>query len=104
MKNLSYLLLRRLRDDLDPSKEGLYLPGLAAGGVQFQDKYGKISHPGTTNQEIKYLAEIPKIMCKLLEKKLPLYFPSFDKDRILDISYHAVLDTELSPTINLNKI
>ncbi|MGB1092109.1 MAG: glucosylglycerol 3-phosphatase, partial [Oceanobacter sp.] len=39
--------------------QGLYLPGLAAGGVQYQDRFGKVSHPGINSKEMAFLLQIP---------------------------------------------
>ena len=40
-------------------EQGLYLPGLAAGGVQVQDRHGRISHPGVSAAELAFLAAAP---------------------------------------------
>jgi len=85
-----------------PAKQGLYLPGLAAGGVQLQNCYGEISHPGISDAEISFLAELPRRMQILLEQRLPALLPQLNSAEIQYHAHSAVLDTEVSPTINLN--
>jgi glucosylglycerol 3-phosphatase len=36
-----------------------YLPGLAAGGVQWQTRAGDVSHPGVSEAELTFLAAVP---------------------------------------------
>ena len=40
-------------------EQGRYLPGLAAGGVQWQDRFGSVSHPGVTDAELAFLEAFP---------------------------------------------
>lgn len=85
-------------------EKGLYLPGLAAGGVQFQDKFGTISHPGITEEEKDYLSNLPRRMESKLIESLERLIPDSEKEVVIDIAKRSILDTELSPTINLNQI
>ncbi|NJL46060.1 MAG: glucosylglycerolphosphate phosphatase, partial [Leptolyngbyaceae cyanobacterium SM2_3_12] len=39
--------------------EGLYLPGLAAGGVQWQTRAGGVEHPGVSEAELRFLETVP---------------------------------------------
>jgi len=52
---------------------GLYLPGLAAGGVQWQDRQGRVSHPGVSPEELDFLAEIPKRIKQTLTEFLQVH-------------------------------
>lgn len=79
-----------------------YLPGLAAGGVQWQDINGNISHPGVSKKELKFLASVPNLMRTKLteffrETKHPLTAEALE-------SYinASILDNYVSPTVNLN--
>ncbi len=81
---------------------GLYLPGLAAGGVQYQDRYGNISHPGVDAKQINFLKTVPSIMNRKLTEILKIILPTYNSDEIDVIVKKSVLDMELSPTINLN--
>lgn len=85
--------------------EGRYLPGLAAGGVQWQDRSGAVSHPGVSEAELSFLEQVPQHMAAcignfLLKSALP-----GDVDRAVDrYVQKAVLDNVASPTANLNSI
>ena len=49
--------------DKSASKAGIeqpsYLPGLAAGGVQWQDNNGNVNYPGVSDTELAFLKQIP---------------------------------------------
>ena len=82
------------------AKEGLYLPGLAAGGVQWQDRFGTVSHPGVSSQELEFLAAVPN----QISQRLQQFFQSLSEDdsNIQACIEAAVLDNPVSPTANLN--
>ncbi len=86
------------------NSQGIYLPGLAAGGIQLQDSKGKISTPGITNKEINFLKEVPIYMKDLLLDKLKEVLPELSDNKIKYITDSSILDTELSPTINMNSL
>jgi glucosylglycerol 3-phosphatase len=83
-------------------QKGLYLPGLAGGGVQWQDRYGNVSHPGINNAELAFLATVPSRM----QASLKTFFREHNcdfSDRELDAYIYAtVLENKVSPSINLN--
>ena len=87
-----------------PRYEGRYLPGLAAGGVQLQDRFGYLSHPGVSSAEMAFLAAAPTRMEALLIERLPGLLPQLGVDDLAELAKVAVLDTQVSPTINLNGI
>lgn len=84
------------------AQQGLYLPGLAAGGVQWQDRYGKLSHPGVSDAELAFLAQVPD----RVEHRLRQFFdqqPTVLSEETLETCMRAsVLDNVASPTVNLN--
>lgn len=82
------------------AQEGLYLPGLAAGGVQWQDRFGTVSHPGVSSQELDFLAAVPK----QISQRLHQFFQrqSENDPNIPACIEAAVLDNPVSPTANLN--
>jgi glucosylglycerol 3-phosphatase len=85
-------------------EQGFYLPGLAAGGVEIQDRHGKVAHPGVTPQELDFLAALPQRARSFLAHTLtaaPANLPAAGLDALLDAS---VLDNALSPTLNLNHV
>jgi glucosylglycerol 3-phosphatase len=103
-RGVNRLVEQALRGNHDPAQAGLYLRGLAAGGVQFQDRYGHLSHPGVSEAEIAFLSAAPSRMEALLKDGLPELFPLYSLEQIAQLSHAAVLDTQVSPTVNLNGI
>jgi len=87
-----------------PFKKDRYLPGLAAGGIEFQDTFGVVDYPGVSEDELEFLQEIPKKMELLLYENLSKIFSSLKPLEIRTITKSAILSTRFSPTINLNKI
>ena len=103
-RGVNRLVEKALSADHDPAQAGLYLRGLAAGGVQFQDRYGQLSHPGVSEAEIAFLSAAPLRMEALLKDGLPGIFPLHSLEQIAQLAHTAVLDTQVSPTVNLNGI
>lgn len=87
---------------LDPRTRGLYLPGLAAGGVQLQDRHGRVSTPGVEAAELAFLQELPGRLNALLLDWLPALLPDLEPAELQRQIALAVLDNPLSPTLNLN--
>ncbi|MEM9162429.1 MAG: glucosylglycerol 3-phosphatase [Cyanobacteria bacterium P01_F01_bin.4] len=84
------------------AQQGLYLPGLAAGGVQWQDRYGKLSHPGVSDAELAFLAQVPD----RVEHRLRQFFAdqplTMSEQTLENCIRSSVLDNVASPTVNLN--
>ncbi|MEM9809131.1 MAG: glucosylglycerol 3-phosphatase, partial [Cyanobacteria bacterium P01_D01_bin.56] len=80
----------------------LHLPGLAAGGVQWQNRKGEVVHPGVTAAELTFLKAIPQ----RIENTLRGFLPTVNHGLSLDTLEHciaaSVLDNVASPTANLN--
>ncbi|MCB1908748.1 MAG: glucosylglycerol 3-phosphatase [Rhodocyclaceae bacterium] len=83
---------------------GRYLPGLAAGGVQWQDVDGVVSHPGVSGAELRFLADVPgrarRFLCEFLARPGHRLTPS----RAAQLADAAVLDNRVSPTVNINVV
>lgn len=81
---------------------GGYLPGLAAGGVQLQDRFGDVSHPGVSASQLQFLQQVPRkaaaYLCELLAAP-PYNLAASTIDRLIASS---VLDNAASPTVNIN--
>ena len=92
-----------INESKSPS-EGKYLPGLAAGGIEYQNRFGEVSYPGVTRKELDFLSKIPVEMQKLLKESLQKILVDLKEDQIESLSRTAVLETRFSPTINLNKV
>ena len=103
-RGVNRLVEQALADPDLPKRVGRYLPGLAAGGVQLQDRFGDLSHPGVSQEEMTFLAEAPSRMESLLMERLPALLPQLHVDDLAQVAKAAVLDTQVSPTINLNGI
>ena len=103
-RGVNRLVEQALGDVSRPARDGLYLPGLAAGGVQLQDRYGQLSHPGVTSNEMAFLAKAPERMEDLFLQRLPEFLPECEEQQLREVAHAAVLDTQVSPTINLNGV
>lgn len=82
--------------------KALYLPGLAAGGVQWQDRQGNISHPGVTEQELMFLAKVPQRIKTQLEQFFAQHSTPLSPTEIEAAIEASILDNVASPTANLN--
>ena len=103
-RGVNRLVEEALGDDQLAQREGLYLPGLAAGGVQFQDRFGLVSHPGVSDVEMSFLESVPQRMENLLRLKLSQVLPEIQGQTLEEELKLAILDTQVSPTINLNSL
>ncbi len=103
-RGVNRLVEKALGDDQLAQQKGLYLPGLAAGGVQFQDRFGTVSHPGVSEEEMSFLESVPKQMEELLRLKLNEIMPELQGSALDEELNLAILDTQVSPTINLNSL
>ena len=103
-RGVNRIVEQALGDRSIARNQGLYLPGLAAGGVQLQDEFGHLTHPGVSDAEMSFLASVPERMNALMEALLPSVMPDLaDQDLKAEIK-QAILDTQVSPTINLNSL
>ncbi len=97
------LIIERSYGDANLVKEkGFYLPGLAAGGVQWQDRHGNVSHPGVSDKEMDFLAKVPRH----IETSFNAFFANnnhtLDDQAIAAYIQASILDNKVSPTANLN--
>lgn len=97
------LIVEKAFGNFDLIKEkGFYLPGLAGGGVQWQDCYGNVSHPGVSNAELVFLAEVPRQIEAYLKQILPHQPYNLATSQIDQLIEATVLDNPVSPTVNIN--
>lgn len=98
-------IVERAFGDRDKVKqEGLYLPGLAGGGVQWQDRYGEVNHPGVSPAELDFLATVPQRMEVALKKFFVHYPGLLAPEDLIPAIQASVLDNHASPTANLNTL
>lgn len=81
---------------------GRYLPGLAAGGVQWQDRQGKVSHPGVSAAELSFLKQVPLRIRQALTAFAQEQDLSLAGEALERCIQASVLDNVASPTANLN--
>lgn len=87
-----------------PRDQGFYLPGLAAGGVQLQDRYGKVSHPGVSDAELAFLQGVPAKAERFLSELLCAEPYALQACEVASLVGASVLDNLVSPTLNLNNL
>jgi len=103
-RGVNRLVEKALNSKTLAKENGLYLPGLAACGVELQDRFSNLSHPGLKDNEINFLSEVPKIMRSMLTYELKKFLPNLSNDfrnKLIDV---AVCDTRFTPTLNFNEI
>ncbi len=103
-RGVNRLIEKALNSKTKAKENGLYLPGLAACGVEFQDRFSNLSHPGIKDNEIKFLTEIPTMMRSMLSNELKEFLPNLPNElrsKLIDV---AVCDTRFTPTLNFNEI
>ena len=103
-RGVNRLVEKALNSKTKAKENGLYLPGLAACGVEFQDRFSNLSHPGLKDNEIKFLAKVPKMMKKMLTNELRIFLPNLSDDMINKLIDVAICDTRFTPTLNFNEI
>lgn len=89
-------------DALQHTGHNLYLPGLAGGGVQWQDHFGAVNHPGVSQQELDFLQALPSSFSNRLQTLLGEPPFNLSVPEIRDIVNVVILDNPVSPTININ--
>ena len=83
-------------------EQGLYLQGLAGGGVQWQDCFGNVSHPGVSDEEMAFLEAVPQKMADFLRAVVTQPQYGLNQTQLEECIQAAVLDNKVSPTANLN--
>ena len=79
-RGVNRLVEKALNSKITAKENGFYLPGLAACGVEFQDRFSNLSHPGLKDNEITFLAEVPKMMRSILTNELKKFLPNISDD------------------------
>ncbi len=95
-------LEKAMGDGAIARQEGFYLPGLAAGGVQWQDRFGTIHHPGVMEKELEFLAHVPDRIGDRLSTFFDKHPDAMSSGTLQRCIQSATLDNRASPTANLN--
>ena len=104
LRGVNPLVERALAGTANPASEGLYLPGLAAGGVQWQDRFGQITYPGISDAELATLDALPAKILEGLNQQLTPLLPELTDQQRNALFQRTILANPLSPTINLNAL
>ena len=103
-RGVNRLVEKALNSKTTAKENGFYLPGLAACGVEYQDRFSNLSYPGLKDNEINFLAEVPKMMRSMLTNELKKFLPNLTNDKRNKLIDVAVCDTRFTPTLNFNEI
>ena len=103
-RGVNRLVEKALNSKTTAKENGFYLPGLAACGVEYQDRFSNLSYPGLKDNEINFLAEVPKMMRSMLTNDLKKFLPNLSNEKRNKLIDVAVCDTRFTPTLNFNEI
>ena len=103
-RGVNRIVERSLRGIDQPKEKGLYLRGLAACGVEYQDNNGNISFEGVSKEEVDFLAKVPDLMRPSFEQIVKKIFPNINQEEINSHASKSICKTRFSPTINFNSL
>lgn len=82
-----------------------YLPGLAAGGVQWQPRNGQCAHPGVSDAELSFLQQVPQHIQDCLRDFFKVHpCPEALAQNFDSYLATATLENMASPSANLNSL
>jgi glucosylglycerol 3-phosphatase len=101
-RGINGIIERAFGDAEQVRTERHYLPGLAAGGVQWQARNGDVAHPGVSEAELNFLEAVPDKIRQRLRQFFEQH-PEVLSEQNLAVGVEAsALDNIASPTANLN--
>lgn len=103
-RGVNDIIERAFDDPQEAWDRGLYLPGLAGGGVQLQDSQGRVTHPGVSDAELAFLAQVPEWARQFLRECLAKPPFAVSDDLLSRLVEACVLDNRVSPTLNINTL
>ncbi len=101
-RGVNCIVEKAFADKVLVNKEGLYLPGLAGGGVQWQDRHGNVSHLGVSDLELAFLAAVPNQIEATFKNFFQQDYYGLNQDQIEEYTRASILDNKVTPTANLN--
>ena len=103
-RGVNRIVERSLKSIDQPREKGLYLRGLAACGVEYQDSNGNISFEGVSKEEMDFLSKVPDLMRPSFEQIVKKIFPNLNQEEINSHALKSICKTRFSPTINFNSL
>ena len=103
-RGVNRIIERSLKSTLEPKNKELYLRGLAACGVEYQDNDGRVVFEGVSEQELDFLSKAPDLMRPKFQTIVRNIFPNLDQEEINFHSSKSICRTRFSPTINFNSL
>ena len=104
LRGVNRIVENALQNKLLPKVNGLYLQGLAAWGVEYQDNQGKVCFEGVTKKELEFLSKVPLMMRPKFRSIVKKFFPDISEEVIERHASKSICDTRFSPTINFNSL
>jgi glucosylglycerol 3-phosphatase len=101
-RGVNGIVERAFSDTQLVKEQGLYLPGLAGGGVQWQDCYGNVTHPGVSEAELAFLETVPHKIATCLRELGQQAKYGLSQTQLEACIQTVVLDNKVSPTANIN--
>lgn len=101
-RGVNGIIERAFGDAAAVRERGHYLPGLAAGGVQWQTRQGDIDHPGVSEAELAFLEQVPDRIRATLRTFAQEHDLSLDAATLERCIQSSALENMASPTANLN--
>jgi len=101
-RGVNGIIERAFGDAAAVREQGHYLPGLAAGGVQWQTRQGDIDHPGVSEAELAFLEQVPDRIRATLRTFAQEHDLSLDDATLERCIQSSALENMASPTANLN--
>ena len=65
-RGVNRIIERSLKSTTEPKNKELYLRGLAACGVEYQDSNGEISFEGVSEKGLSFLSKVPSLILSLI--------------------------------------
>ena len=103
-RGVNRIVEKSLKSIIQPKEKGLYLRGLAACGVEYQDNNGNISFEGVSKKEVDFLAKVPDMIRPSFELIVKEIFPNLNQEEINSHASKSICKTMFSPTINFNSL
>ncbi|MGB7442045.1 MAG: glucosylglycerol 3-phosphatase [Coleofasciculaceae cyanobacterium] len=104
LRGVNGIIERAFGDQNHVKEKNLYLPGLAAGGVQWQNRQGRVSHPGVSDEEMAFLEEVPRRIKDRLKQFFEQHKHVLAPKEVEEGIQASTLDNKASPTANLNTL